>query len=78
MPRFFFDTIDGEHRIDHDGEMLIDPASAREVAIRIVSELTPTKSPDLWCGEPFQVILRDEEKRVIGTLTVTATREPDA
>jgi hypothetical protein len=78
MPRYFFDTLDGEHVIDQDGEVLPDKETARQIATRIVAELTPSKSPDLWCGEPFKVVLRDDNNRVVGSLTVTATREPDA
>ena len=73
MPRYFFDTLDGEHVIDHDGEVLLDNESARQAAVRIVSELTPTKAPHLWAGEDFKIVLRDENG-VLGFLTVMATR----
>ena len=78
MPRYFFDTLDGEDFIDQDGEVLNGQASARETAIRIISEMTPGKAPHIWSGDPFKVVLRDEDGKTIGALTVTATREPDA
>lgn len=77
MPRYFFDTLDGEAVIDQDGEILAGKASARETAIRIISEMTPGKAPHIWSGDPFKVVLRDEHGKTIGALTVTATREPE-
>jgi hypothetical protein len=76
MPRYYFDTVDGEAFIDQDGEVLSSNTSAREIAIRIISEMTPGKAPHIWAGDPFTVVLRDEDGKTIGTLTVTATREP--
>ncbi len=71
MPRYFFDTLDGEHVIDHDGEVLEDRDAARQAAIRVVSELTPSRAPHLWDGEILEIVVRDEEK-TIGILTVQA------
>ena len=47
MPRYYFDTVDGEAYIDQDGELLPGNTSAREIAIRIISEMTPGKAPHL-------------------------------
>jgi len=77
MPRYYFDTLDGEAVIDQDGEVLAGRASARETAIRIVSEMTPGKAPHIWSGDPFKVVLRDEDGKTIGALTVTATQGPE-
>ncbi|MGV9010707.1 DUF6894 family protein [Brevundimonas sp.] len=77
MPRYYFDTLDGEAMIDQDGEMAPDNRSARDIATKIVSEMTPGKAPHIWAGEPFKVVLRDEGGKTIGTLTVTATRRSD-
>ena len=57
--------------------MLSGNTSAREIAIRIISEMTPGKAPRIWSGDPFTVVLRDEDRKTIGTLTVTATREAE-
>lgn len=75
MPRYYFDTVDGEALIDQDGEVLSGETSAREIAIRIISELTPGKAPHIWSGDPFKVVLRDEHGKTVGALTVTASRE---
>lgn len=75
MPRYYFDTVDGEALIDQDGEVLSGETSAREIAIRIISELTPGKAPHIWSGDPFKVVLRDEHGKTIGALTVMASRE---
>ena len=77
MPRYYFDTLDGEAVIDQDGEVLAGRASAREIAIRIASEMTLGKAPHIWSGDPFKVVLRDEDGKTIGALTVTATQEPE-
>lgn len=78
MPRYFFDTQDGEAVIDQAGEVLPGDSSPREIAIRIISEMTPGKAPHIWSGDPFKVVLRDEAGKTIGALTVTATRETEA
>ncbi|PZN93284.1 MAG: hypothetical protein DCF30_21920 [Hyphomicrobiales bacterium] len=75
MPRYFFDTLNGEHVVDRDGEVLLDNESARQAAIRVVSELTPMKASHLWAGDDFKVVIRDENG-IIGFLTVMATRIP--
>ena len=77
MPRYYFDTLDGEAVIDQDGEVRVCRASAREIAIRIASEMTLGKAPHIWSGDPFKVVLRDEDGKTIGALTVTATQEPE-
>lgn len=78
MPRYFFDTLNGETHTDREGELHPDSEAAREIATRIVAELTPSKSPELWDGEPFTVQMRDEADQVVASMTVTATRAPDA
>lgn len=77
MPRYYFDTLDGEAIIDDEGETAADQASARDIAIRIVSEMTRSASRSR-AEEPVFAVLRDEAKASIRRLTVTATRSPDA
>ena len=73
MPKFFFDTSDGEHVIDQGEKPPIQNESTRQSAVRIVSELTPISAPHLWAGNDLRIVLRDE-KGVLGFLTVMATR----
>lgn len=60
MPRYFFD-IASEHTIrDEDGEDLADSETAREVAIRIASELLPVHARQLALTGRVAVTVRDE------------------
>jgi len=61
MPRYFFD-IDSEHATrDEDGEELADSETAREVAIRIASELLPVHARQLALTGRVAITVRDED-----------------
>lgn len=75
MPRYFFDTLDGQKLIDDEGEMLPDDETAKIAAAQIATELTPSRVAHIWKGEHFKVVIRDEQKLVIGYVTVMATSQ---
>lgn len=76
MPRYFFDTLDGNTIIDDEGEMLPDDEAAKIAAAQIASELTPSRVSHIWDGEQFKVVIRDEDKLVIGYVVVMAASPP--
>lgn len=75
MRRYFFDTTDGEHFPDTEGELLVDDDAARAVAYRVASELMSNHAKAVWEGETFRVVARSEAGEV-GRVVVSAAR-PD-
>ena len=73
MPRYFFD-ISSEHAIrDEDGEDLADHETAREVAIRIASEVLPVHARQLAQTGRVAITVRDEQGAVIHELECRLT-----
>ena len=79
MPRYFFD-ITSEHAIrDEVGEDLADSESAREVAIRIASELLPVHSRQLAQVGRVAITVRDADGVMVHELECRlTTRSPGA
>ena len=79
MPRYFFD-IASEHAIrDEEGEDLADSETAREVAIRIASELLPVHARQLARTGRVAVTVRDADGAVVHELECRlTTRSPAA
>ena len=79
MPRYFFD-IASEHAIrDEDGEDLADSETARDVAIRIASELLPVHARQLIQTGRVAITVRDERGATLHELECRlATRNPAA
>jgi hypothetical protein len=73
MPRYFFD-ISSEHAMrDEDGEDLADHETARDVAIRIASELLPIHARQLAQTGRVAITVRDERDTVIHELECRLT-----
>jgi hypothetical protein len=73
MPRYFFD-IHSEHTIrDEDGEDLTDHETARDVAIRVASELLPVHARQLAQTGRVAITVRDGHGAVIHELECRLT-----
>jgi hypothetical protein len=71
VPQYYFDIDDGD-RIDPDtdGLELPDDASARLKALDALPDIAREKIPD-GDHRTFQILVRDGERRVIYTATLT-------
>lgn len=79
MPRYFFDIASTRSVRDEDGEILADSEAARDVAIRIASELLPVQSRQLVQTGRVAVNVRDERGAIIHELECRlTTRSPVA
>lgn len=75
MPRYFFDTDDGDwpHLDDH-GQVLRDAGAARLMAVDTLPDLAREKRPDGDQGE-FSVRVRDEAGTVIYSASLSLLGE---
>lgn len=65
MPRYFFDTDDGDlGLVDREGQFLADDASARAAALEALSDML---RDHVAAGETrvFSISVRDEQDRLI-------------
>jgi hypothetical protein len=76
MPRFFFDTHDGDHlTADEEGLDLDGIEQARDEAVRALPDLAHDTLPDGdW--RSFAVTVRDESGKAVLTATLTLRVEP--
>ncbi len=66
MPRFFFDTYDGEFFApDHEGQELADIQAAKLVAQDALPDMASDKLPDGSDQRVFIVRVRDEAGQVV-------------
>jgi hypothetical protein len=76
MPRFFFDTHDGDHlTADEEGLDLDGIEQAREEAVRALPDLARDLLPD-GDRRSFAVTVRDESGTALLTATLTLRVEP--
>lgn len=79
MPRYFFDIASPHSVRDEDGEILADSEAARDVAIRIASELLPVHSRQLVRSGRVAVSVRNDEGAIVHELECRlTTRSPVA
>lgn len=75
MPRYFFDSDDGDlHVIDDEGQEALDAAAARDLALSLLPHMARDKLPD-GDRRNFQVRVRDERGDVIYTADLTLRGE---
>lgn len=73
MPRYFFDIASTRSVRDEDGEILADSEAARDVAIRIASELLPVHSRQLVRSGRVAVSVRNDEGAIVHELECRLT-----
>lgn len=75
MPRFFFDTDDGDRTIrDEEGQDLNDAETARRVALDVLPDMARDKLPD-GDERTFVASLRDERGTVLYVATLSLRGE---
>lgn len=78
MPRYFFNSEDGECYRDKAGTLLRDLASARREGVKILGELI-LHDPDLFLKtETFKVIIKDEHHLTLYVLDMGGLAAPAA
>jgi len=71
VPRYFFQTTNGELTPDADGIVLPDVSAARVAAIKLAGELLKD-TPDLLSDTTaMKVVVTDEQARTLCTVLVT-------
>ena len=76
MPRYFFDTADGERVCDPDGIELADVREARLYAIRYAGECIADESAQLSEHRDFRVEVRNRDGLHLFTVTTFVTDGP--
>jgi hypothetical protein len=76
VPRFFFDTYDGEFFApDHEGQELADIQAAKLVAQDALPDMASDKLPDGSDQRVFIVRVRDEAGQVVVQVSLTLIAE---
>ena len=76
MPRYFFDTLDGDCDIDHQGAELPDDATAAREAVRFLGGLL-SDQPDLLESAPtLTITARSDRDAVVAKVSVVITTRP--
>ncbi len=71
MPRYFFDTDDGDvYRPDVDGKDLADPGAARRAALETLPDLVNEKMPD-GDQRSFAVTVKDDRGKPVYVATLS-------
>ena len=76
MPRYFFNTADGQADTDTEGTELPDTAVARTEAIRYAGALLRDSPDMLWDGRDFRVQVLGEDRRLVCTVVALAVDAP--
>lgn len=71
VPRYFFDTHDGQHVIDDEGIEFVDIDAACAQAMRYLPEVGRWEIPKDGDKQAFTVLVRDETNTVVYTATLT-------
>lgn len=70
MPRYYFNTVDGQSYPDEEGTELPDLRAARTEAARVVGELLKEQPDDLWRTGRLRLDVTDESGRSVLVLEV--------
>lgn len=76
MPRFYFDTENGQAVPDADGTELTDLRAAKHEAYKVLCQLIPLHQDRLMGGETFTLRLCDEDRLLLLTVEVVSTLAP--
>ena len=78
MPRFFFNSEDGDCFLDKSGTVLPNLAAARREGVKILGELI-VHDPELFLKtESFRVIVQDENRLTLYTIDMSGLTSPAA
>lgn len=71
MPRYFFDTHNGEHIRDDEGREWANFNAARNLALMTLPEIARWEAPEGGDKQTFAVLVRDEADHLVYTMTLT-------
>lgn len=73
MPRYFFDSIDGDRFHDDEGMDLADDAAARREALVLLGEVLRERGDAFWKTGRFTLSVRNEDGGTVASLTTEAS-----
>ena len=73
MPRYFFDTQNGDCIRDDQGEELRSVDAAREEAVAVLGEILRYRGASFWTTRAFSVIVTDDEGQTVVSVTASAS-----
>lgn len=73
MPLYYFHTRNGRLTLDERGEAFDDQRAACDEALSVMGEILRDRSIDFWESGAFNVVVTDEHRRPVVTLTATAS-----
>lgn len=72
MPRYFFNTIDGDRFHDDEGVDLADDTAARREALVLLGEVLRERGDAFWKTGRFTLSVVDEDGGTVASLTTEA------
>lgn len=76
MPRYFFDTQDGQAVADAEGVELPNLAAAEIEAVRLAGELLREHAEEFWRSRVFSVSVTDQHGVGQFVITIAGARTP--
>ena len=77
MTRYYYLIEDGVNVVDDMGSEHWTASAAYAEAVRILAELLPSKTADLFDGGLVRVTVRDQDGLLLFTLECTGAKSPD-
>ncbi len=78
MPLYYFHTRNGRLSLDERGEAFDDRQKACNEALSVMGEILRDRSVDFWESRAFSVVVTDQQRRPVVTLTAVASDDfPD-
>lgn len=71
MPRYFFDTHNGEHIRDDEGRECANSCAARTLALMTLPEIARWEALEGGDRQTFAVLVRNEADQLVYTMTLT-------
>ena len=65
MPRFFFNQIDGDYKVDDEGLEVPSLDEARLEAVRYAGEVLSQRPRIIWQGDDFRIEVTDANKLLL-------------
>lgn len=76
MPRYFFDTHDGEHIQDDEGHECASLDAARVLAMQTLPEIMRWATTETGDRQAITMLIRDEAGQLVYTSTLTLDGRP--
>jgi hypothetical protein len=70
MPRYFFNVVENNHKVDYVGVEYPDPETARMEAVRFAADLLKAEPQRAWNGAELRIEASDMWDTVLFTLII--------